>query len=132
VKVQEMGVEVGVYRAGIGPFGKIQCKLMVDNRGINIERGTSTWFFGLVIVVFLIVVVKLNPGTHMIEKMDKKMEFIMENKEEGGKICEPLEKNTTSQLTTCAKLGQMSEKTKILMKGQESIKKQANSRKMKQ
>jgi hypothetical protein len=42
VEVQKMGVEVGVQRAGTGPFGKSQCKLMVDNCGRNIVRGAST------------------------------------------------------------------------------------------
>jgi hypothetical protein len=71
---------------------------------------------------FLILVVKLNQGPQLIEKM----ELMMENKEEGSKICELLERNTTSLETTCAKMGQMSEMTKILMKRQERIKKQVN------
>jgi hypothetical protein len=38
VKVQQMGVKVGVYRAGTGSFGKNHCQLMVIKHGINNEK----------------------------------------------------------------------------------------------
>ena len=51
------------------------------------------------VVFFLTAVVKLNPHSHMTEKMGN-MEFVMKNKEECRNICKLLEKNAASLGTT--------------------------------
>jgi hypothetical protein len=49
----------------------------------------------------VIGVVELNPGQQMAEKVDKVMEFMLEQREEGRRVCELLEKNKSSCNCVC-------------------------------